>query len=185
MASPSLVTGSGRKARTEPVLPLREGVWPAPQHGFGDPVAVRPRALIDLSGSLVRVERARLMRSGPWKAVGLRLKGENDALFELFLSAGDGREVVIATIAEEEAIAEWRSLGRATGLPLIMQAPNGEIVEPYPQIGRVALGSCRIRRQYGFLRQRRPRFLTRRKRGVASLGGEPLRAAVLSDGAAR
>jgi hypothetical protein len=193
MARLSPISGSGRgPSRLEPhqsgtalpVTALREGQWPAPQQPLADPVAPKPTHLIDLSGSLVRIEGARLLRAGPWKAAGLRLKGESDSLFELFLSAGDGREVVIATIEEDEAIAAWRSLGRVTGLPLIMQAPTGAVVEPYPQIGRVALGASRIRRQYGFLRQRRPRFLVKRKRGQITLGGEPIARIEISEGQA-
>jgi len=39
------------------------------------------------------------------------------------------------------------------------------VTEPYPQLGRVALGAVRIRRRHGLLNGRRPRFLTRRKTG--------------------
>lgn len=190
MASISPVAGSGRgvsrpePAHSEPVMALREGQWPALHDAASDPVVARPSNLIDLSGSLLRIEGTRLLRAGPWRAAGLRLKGDSETVFELFLSAGDGRAVVIATIDEDEAIAAWRSLGRTTGLPLIMQAPTGETVEPYPQIGRVALGGCRIRRQYGFLRQRRPRFLVRRKCGRMTLDGEPIARIELSEGQA-
>ena len=66
---------------------------------------------------------------------------------------------------EEEIVAVWRRLGQESGLPLMIQNPDGSLVAPYPQIGPLALGDVRQRRRHGLLSGRRPRFLTRRKTG--------------------
>jgi hypothetical protein len=47
----------------------------------------------------------------------------------------------------------------------LLEGADGVVTEPYPQLGRVALGAVRIRRRHGLLNGRRPRFLTRRKTG--------------------
>jgi hypothetical protein len=65
--------------------------------------------------------------------------------------------------AEEDVVAEWRRLASSSGLTLKIQLPNGAVMTPYPQLGRVLLGPTRRRRRHGLLSHRRPRFLTRRK----------------------
>ncbi len=69
---------------------------------------------------------------------------------------------------EEEVVAIWRKLGASSGLALMLQNPDGSLLEPYPQMGGVALGTIHLRRRHGLLRHRRPRFLTRRKVGQPS-----------------
>lgn len=136
------------------------------------------RNLLPAQPEAPRIERiasVRILRGNPgWRGIALRLADPTggDERFELTLSAGDGRSVAIANVDQEDAIALWRDCGRNSGLPLLLEAADGAITEPYPQIGRVALGSTRIRRRYGFLRGRRPRFLTRRKTG--RLGDRPV-----------
>ena len=118
-----------------------------------------------------RIERlgpVRILRGGTgWRGIALRLTGAEgeDARFQLALTAGDGRSVTIAVLDEDEAVATWRSFGRSSGLPLLLETSDGVVTEPFPQLGRVALGPVRIRRRYALLAGRRPRFLTRRKTG--------------------
>lgn len=69
---------------------------------------------------------------------------------------------------EEEVVAVWRKLGASTGLLLMLQNPDGSLLEPYRQMGGVQLGTVFLRRRHGLLRHRRPRFLTRRKIGQPS-----------------
>lgn len=69
---------------------------------------------------------------------------------------------------EDEVVAIWRKLGASSGLALMLQNPDGSLLEPYPQMGGVALGTVHLRRRHGLLRHRRPRFLTRRKVGQPS-----------------
>ena len=73
---------------------------------------------------------------------------------------------------EEEVVSIWRRLGASSGLMLMLQNPDGSLLEPYPQMGGVQLGARFLRRRYGLLRHRRPRFLTRRK--IGHPGARPL-----------
>ena len=168
MANNAHMHGSGRTFRSDPL----HHIGPDNRHGDTDPVAVMPAGCISLTAPLVRIEGVRILQAGAgWRGVGLRLQNNNPAsmLFEVFLTAGDGRDLVIAVLDEDDAVACWRNAGKATGLPLLMQAADGTTSTPYPQIGPVALGAFHIRRQHSFLRHRRPRFLVRRKIGRATL----------------
>ena len=128
-----------------------------------NPMPARPAA-----PAIERVASVRILRgSANWRGVDLRLANSagDDERFELALTAGDGRSVVVACADEVDAVALWRDFGRASGLPLLLETADGAVSEPFPQIGRVALGPVRIRRRHGLLNGRRPRFLTRRKSG--------------------
>lgn len=122
-----------------------------------------------------RIASVRILRGNPgWRGVALRLANPtgDDERFELALTAGDGRSISIASLDQEDAVALWRDCGRTSGLPLLLESVDGVITEPYPQLGRLALGPVRIRRRYGFLAGRRPRFLARRKTG--RIGDRPI-----------
>lgn len=64
---------------------------------------------------------------------------------------------------DEDVVAVWRGLAAASGLPLMVQMPDGRLETPYPQLGPLRLGATHPRRRHGLLNHRRPRFLTRRK----------------------
>ncbi len=119
----------------------------------------------------LRIERigsVRILRGhAGWRGIAMRLASGSgdDGRFELALTEGNGRSVTIAVIDQDDVVALWRDCGRASGLPLLLETADGAISEPYPQIGRLALGPVRIRRRHGFLNARRPRFLVRRKTG--------------------
>ena len=160
------------------VTPAAGGIGHAPHLSGGAtspfttlPARYEPQA----PRTIERIGSVRILRGDVgtgWRGVALRLAadtGREENLFELTLTSGNGRSVTIATVCEEEAIALWRDCGRSTGLPLLLETPEGEITEPYPQLGRVALGPIRIRRRYGLLNGRRPRFLVRRKTGKPAL----------------
>jgi Family of unknown function (DUF6101) len=82
----------------------------------------------------------------------------------------------LGRFGDADVVAEWRKLGAASGLPLMIERADGAFDLPFPQLGRVRLGAIRIRRRHGLLAGRRPRFLTRRKTGRL-----PLRPAVHRD----
>jgi hypothetical protein len=116
-----------------------------------------------------RLAGVRILRGAAcWRGVALRLVPNpgDEERFELALTAGDGRSITIALADQDDAVAMWRACGAASGLPLLIETGDGAVSEPYPQIGRLALGPVRIRRRHGFLNGRRPRFLMRRKPGV-------------------
>lgn len=128
-----------------------------------NPMPARP-----VAPPIERVGSVRILRGGAnWRGVALRLANPagDDERFELALTAGDGRSIVVACVNPDDAVALWRDFGRTSGLPLLLEAADGTVTEPYPQLGRLALGAVRIRRRHGLLNGRRPRFLTRRKTG--------------------
>ena len=168
MANNAPAYGSGRHRRPDPI----SQIGPAFGEGAVDPVATLPAGCISLAAPLVRIEGVRIISKGQsWRGVGLRLQNNDPAsmIFEVFLTAGDGRDLVIAVLDEDDAVANWRSAGKAMMLPLLMQAADGTTSAPYPQLGAVALGQFHFRRQHSFLRHRRPRFLVRRKPARQSL----------------
>jgi hypothetical protein len=162
MANNAPAYGSGRNRRPDPIVQI----GPASAEGIGDPVASMPEGCIGLAAPIIRIEQVRVIsRGAAWQAVGLRLHSHDPAstLFEIFLTAGGGRVLVIAVQDEDDAVATWRSAGQSLQLPLLLEAADGTASHPYPQMGSVALGQFHFRRQHSFLRHRRPRFLTRRK----------------------
>jgi Family of unknown function (DUF6101) len=115
-----------------------------------------------------RIGSVRILRGAAgWRGVSLRLANPTgeDQIFQLALTTGDGRSITVATVDGDDAVALWRDCGRASGMPLLLETSDGEISQPFPQIGRLALGPIRVRRRYSFLNGRRPRFLVRRKTG--------------------
>lgn len=101
----------------------------------------------------------------PAASVAMRLNGKSSDFFLALLDEGNATLLTLGPYGEEDVVAEWRRLGAVAGLPLKLQLPNGAVMEPYPQLGRVLLGPSRQRRRHGLLAHRRPRFLTRRKTG--------------------
>jgi len=65
----------------------------------------------------------------------------------------------------DDAAADWRTWGRTLGLPLLVIAPDGTVIESSQTLGGVAIRPIKPRRRYSFFAARRPRFLTRRKTG--------------------
>lgn len=123
-----------------------------------------------------RIGSVRILRGAAgWRGVALRLAhsiGDDEERFELALTTVDGHSITIAVVDQDESVALWRDCGRVSGLPLLLQTGDGVVSEPYPQLGRLALGPIRIRRRHAFLNGRRPRFLARRKTG--RLGERPV-----------
>ena len=135
-----------------------------------DPTIV-PRNPMPAQPDGPRIERigsVRILRGAAgWRGVSLRLAHAtgDDQLFQLALTAGDGRSITVATVDEADAVALWRDCGRASGMTLLLETSDGQISEPFPQIGPLALGPIRVRRRHSFLNGRRPRFLVRRTTG--------------------
>lgn len=114
--------------------------------------------------------------------IALKLDPESDG-FRLVVLSQDNRPLLsLGTYPDEDVVAEWRSLGASSGLPLKIQLANGSVMTPYPQVGRLQLGPVRIRRRHGLLSGRRPRFLTRRKTGRFGLRPLVYREAELAGG---
>ena len=158
MASVTPAAGEGGFAPLLPGGPTSETIVSR------NPMPARP-----VAPAIERVGSVRILRgSAGWRGVALRLAHRpagDEERFELALTAGDGRSIVVASADADDAVALWRDFGRTSGLPLLLETAEGVVSEPYPQLGRLALGAVRIRRRHGFLNGRRPRFLTRRKTG--------------------
>lgn len=168
MANNAPAFGSGRTMRPDPI----PHIGPASATDASDGVVAMPDTCANLTAAIVRIERTRIInRCAAWQAVGLRLHSHDMAsmLFEVFVTAGGGRTLVIALLDEDEAVAAWRGVGQSMQLPLLLEAADGTKSYPYPQLGSVALGPFHVRRQHSFLRHRRPRFLMRRKAVKPSL----------------
>lgn len=127
------------------------------------PLKADSRQKNDLHGSA-----AALLATGPYgsQAGAVALRRDGEQLFAVVLLDREGRLLHrIGVLPEEEVVAVWQALGLATGLPLVAQDEDGEILELCPQLGRVRLGRVRQQRRQVLLSGRRPRFLTRRKTG--------------------
>jgi len=144
-----------------------------PTTGAGSPHGDGPGVSPNLSERLAlshRIVGAPSPLIGPHDArpagVALRSDADKGETFEIALvdRAADVL-MVLGPFEEEDVVAVWRSLARASGLPLMIQGPDGALQSPFPQVGPVQLGEIRIRRLYGFLKGRRPRFLVRRTTG--------------------
>ncbi|HEY8565543.1 MAG TPA: DUF6101 family protein [Beijerinckiaceae bacterium] len=131
----------------------------APSHGEGGPGA--PILQSALSGVIGLAHGA----TPAGLALTLDPAGNDVFLVRLVDAAGENLQD-LGPFAVDDVIAVWRSLGAASGLPLQIQRGDGRLETPYPQIGRVQLGTIRTRRRHGLLGHRRPRFLTRRKPGA-------------------
>lgn len=134
-----------------------------PHEGGSGPI---PRAAGERPRASTRLLGPTAHRGG---GVAIGFDPDSDG-FRLAVLAADGSALLeLGPFPEEEVVALWRSLGGATGLPLLVERPEGGHSAPYPQIGPLALGDIRIRRRRGALSGRRPRFLVRRKAGAWSL----------------
>jgi hypothetical protein len=72
-------------------------------------------------------------------------------MFEVaVLDRGGGTLLALGPFREDEVVATWRSLGAASGLPLVIERQDGTREMPYPQIGRLQLGEIRIAAGTGF-----------------------------------
>lgn len=129
--------------------------------------AAAPEALERIAQHLV--EGSTLTGAAPLRGLALSLATPEGADIPLFdILAIDARDEVACRLGqfhEEEVVAVWRRMGADSGLALMLHNEDGSLLEPYPQVGSVQLGRTRHRRRHGLLRERRPRFLTRRKTG--------------------
>ncbi len=67
----------------------------------------------------------------------------------------------------EDVAADWQAWGKALCLPLLIVETDGTVREAVPHLGGIEATAPRARRMASPLKRRRPRFLKRRKVGVA------------------
>jgi hypothetical protein len=156
----------------------RTGVVSSPEGDSGTPPLTAGHAIAGPDMILGLRER---------RAAGLamRLASEEGGEETFEIAIVDDRGAVAQSLGpygEDEVVAVWRALGDATGLPLMVQTPDGAISNPYPQIGPLKLGPVRIRRRHGLLAHRRPRFLVNRRTGTLPVRPLVFREPALSEG---
>ncbi len=169
------------------VVPTREdgpGFHPPAANGDRIPFGVG-RTVLPEAGGCTAPQTTGHAIAGPGGILGLKERRPSglalrlsspdpeDDRFEIAIV--DQAGVVAQTLGpypDEDVVAVWRSIAAASGLPLMVQMPDGRLDTPYPQLGPLRLGATHPRRRHGLLNHRRPRFLTRRK--PAALPVRPL-----------
>lgn len=148
--------------------------WVTPKTGAasahaGGPGAFRPSDLPEMVGpeDVRSSGTARIVGVPRFRAAGLALRLDPlaDSFTVVLIDEAGVARMRFGPFPEEEVVAIWRSLGKSSGLPLLLLLTDGRLEAPFPQLGRVQLGAIRMRRRHGLLNDRRPRFLTRRKVG--------------------
>ena len=131
--------------------------------GPGSPIQILPHlvATRSLDGAVT------MPGAGTANAAGLALKVDpNTDGFLVEVVDRDGAMLVrLGPFDQDDIVAVWRALGASSGLPLMVERPDGGLDTPYAQVGPLPLGAVRIRRRHGLLSGRRPRFLVRRRTG--------------------
>lgn len=74
---------------------------------------------------------------------------------------------VFEEVGNTDVVAEWQNWGRKLRLPLFIRTGDGELMAYSQQVDGVMLGKSNIRRKTANEANRRPRFLNRRKQGIA------------------
>jgi len=68
----------------------------------------------------------------------------------------------------DDVVAEWQLWSRVLGVPCLVAGSDGAFTEPFPRLGAVRCKApAQRRRRRSSVSKRRPRFLTRRRAGVA------------------
>ena len=168
--------GSSRSARLDPLaLPLR--------FTASDAVADQRVRHVELHRERVILRRAvqgmRIALNVPVTAflgVAMRLAAAADAEPAHVAVVLEHRDPALsielfAAPDSDDVLAEWRLWGRVLGMPLLVTGSDGALSEPLARIGAVRLKApAPRRRRRSPLAKRRPRFLARRRPGIARVG---------------
>ncbi len=146
------------------------GAGPASLPGAGSPAQTHVRARALSTGDVVLRETIggvsitqRIAASGFRGVLARKLATTPDAS-RLSLMRGDGSEIVLETVPESDVIAAWREASRDFGLPMIVEGGDGRVIALEAMLGAVTRGVVHPgRRIKALTRERRPRFLSRRK----------------------
>jgi len=131
--------------------------------GPGSPIQILPHlaASRGLDGAVT------MPGAGTANAAGLALKVDpnTDGFLIEVVDRDSVMRVRLGPFDQDDIVAVWRALGASSGLPLMVERPDGGLDAPFAQVGPLPLGAVRIRRRHGLLSGRRPRFLVRRRTG--------------------
>ncbi len=165
--------GSSRTARLDPfALPVR--------FTANDAAADERVRHVELHSERVILRRAihgmRIALNVPVQAflgVSIRLIAEQDgapAGVAVYLEHRDPGLSIELYAAEnsDDVVAEWQLWSRTLGLPALVTSSEGGFHQPFPQLGAVRVKApAQRRRRRSPLSKRRPRFLARRRTGMA------------------
>ena len=108
-----------------------------------------------------------------YRGVAIRvipISEEQERIAVVLSHTDPGLEVTLFEAADDsEVIAEWRKWGSTLALPLVMEDAEGRAIVAGDRLGEVEVARPRPRRARSFLKNRRPRFLQRRRHGQLSL----------------
>ncbi len=95
--------------------------------------------------------------------------GSDDGMVVIEILHRDPHLSLPLSVAEtlDDVIADWRAWSRVLALPMLLVEADGTWRSLETRIGGVTVKPTRPRRRRSVLNKRRPRFLTRRKVGVA------------------
>jgi hypothetical protein len=103
------------------------------------------------------------------ETIGADGESDGDGLAVVELMHRDPQLSLPLSVARDlvEVAADWKAWARVLGLPMLLVEVDGTWREIETRIGQVVVGRVRPRRSRSVLNGRRPRFLTRRKPGMA------------------
>ena len=162
--------GTGSAGRLDPkALPVR---FSAPDAGAdgGERRVTLEAARVVLDRTIGSIFMRIALPLSTFSGVAMRLapgeKPECDRVEVVLAHRDRALDVPLAVEPHDgDAIAEWRSWGRALALPLLIEEPCGLRRTPAMRLGALEIGRPRPRRGKGLLKGRRTRFQAKRRTG--------------------
>jgi len=149
-----------------------DDAWSSPAGGA--PVGAECTAFVGATGEILVTRpvagtriTSREKRSS-FKGVILKVpSARRGARYTIVLASRSGGDDVVLErcLPEHEVIARWRAIACSLGLPALILHADGELEYLQIQLGGIIVGSADTDRRRNPSRNRRPRFLMRRKSG--------------------
>ena len=127
----------------------------------------RIRKQLDKSGVTIKVKVPVAEYFGVAVSTRINDEGVLSSAIELVHEDAELNYRVFEEIGNTDVVAEWQNWGRKLRLPLFIRSGDGELMAYSQQVDGVMLGNSNIRRKTANEANRRPRFLNRRKPGIA------------------
>lgn len=128
---------------------------------------VTMRKKLDKSGVMIKVKVPVSEYYGVAVSTKINEEGVLSSAIELVHEDEELNYRVFEEIGNTDVVAEWQNWGRKLRLPLFIRSGDGELMAYSQQVDGVMLGNSNFRRKTVNESNRRPRFLNRRKPGIA------------------
>lgn len=128
---------------------------------------VTMRKKLDKSGVAIKVKVPVAEYFGVAVSTRINEEGVLSSAIELVHEDAELNYKVFEEVGNTDVVAEWQNWGRKLRLPLFIRTGDGELMAYSQQVDGVMLGNSNIRRKTANEANRRPRFLNRRKPGIA------------------